>query len=131
MSKKFLNLMLVDGSRLLLNFSYITQITPTHGDDFTDGADVVFISMGESGVLQASVPASQVDSVLKSITNEASPFVDLKVLSGQRIILNEDYITHIAPTYGSDLADGADISIWGSIVQIPASSVKSLAKLVS
>lgn len=130
MPSRFVDLKLVSGDRLILNTNYIMLITPTHGDDFNDGADVSFISFGEAGVHQVSVPASQVDTLMKSVSDPNSTFLDLKPLGGSRLVINYEHVTHITPTHGVNLADGADVAIWGMQVQIPASGISALSKVL-
>lgn len=124
---KFVDVRLATGGRLTINKSYITMVTPTHGNDFEDGGEIIFVSFGEQGLLKAVVPASQMKTVLAAIHDD-DDFVDLKPVGGERMILNTEYITHVAPTHGANLADGAEVSIWGTIVQVPASGVTALSK---
>lgn len=130
MSSSFLDLRAGDGTRVLVNTTYITQVTPTHGADVNDGVDVVFMTFGEDALSQISVPASKVGPVLSAINEIGGKFVDLKAVDGNRIILNAEYITHVAPTHGSDFADGADVTIWGATVSVPASAVSSVLSAV-
>ena len=130
MQSRFIDLKLTSGERLILNTTYISQITATYDDDFSNGVDVVFLALGEPGLLQASVPASQVGDLLNIVSDPTSPFLDIKAIGGQRLILNKEYITHITPTHGTNLSDGADVSVWGTVVQVPASGVGAIAKLV-
>jgi hypothetical protein len=90
----------------------------------------VFLTLGEQGVLMASVPASHVAALLQLVSESNSPFLDIKTIDGQRLILNKEYITHIVPTHGNNLTDGADVSVWGAVVQVPASGVAAIFKLV-
>lgn len=130
MQSRFIDLKLTSGEHLILNIAYISQITATHGDDFLNGVDVVFLALGDEGLLMASVPASQVAELLQVVSESNSPFLDIKPIGGQRLILNKDYITHISPTYGNSLTDGADVSVWGTVVQVPASGVAAISKLL-
>ena len=133
MPGKFVDLKLIDGSRIIVNTSYISQISPTHGTEIADGADVVFLVFGEQGLVQASVPASGVSGLLKvlQLEKDDSQFVDLKALGGSRVILNRDYITHVVPTHGNDLNDGATVTVWGIDIEIGAREVPSLLPLLA
>jgi len=133
MSGKFVDLKLIDGSRWIINTTYITQVSPTHGTEIADGADVVFIVFGEETLLQGSVPASGVTGLLNALRlgSSDSQFVDLKALEGPRIILNREYITHVRPTHGVDLNDGATVTVWGIDIGIGAREVPSLLPLLA
>ena len=133
MSGKFVDLKMIDGSRWIINTAYITQVSPTHGTEIADGADIVFLVFGEEGLLQGSVPASGVTGLLDALrlNNKDSQFVDLKVLNGSRIILNREYITHVRPTYGIDLNDGATVTVWGLDIEVGAREVPSLLPLLA
>jgi hypothetical protein len=132
MTKKFADLKLVDGSRIIVNTSYITQVSPTHGSDLSNGADVVFIVFGEVGVVQASVPASEVSTLIGALDlGKDSQFIDITALNSARIILNRDYITHVTATHGTDLSNGADVSVWGVDIHVGAKEVPSLLPLLA
>lgn len=132
MAAKFVDLKLVDGSRIIVNTAYITQVSPTHGTDLENGADVVFIVFGEDGVVQGSVAAKEVSSLLNALNaDEESRFIDITTLSGARVIFNRDFITHVTATHGNDLSNGADVSVWGIEVQIGAKEVSSLLPLLT
>jgi len=133
MSGKFIDLKLIDGTRIIVNATYITQVSPSHGTDIADGADVVFLVFGEQGLVQASVPASGVPNLLRALQLEKdnAQFVDLKTLDGTRVILNRDYITHVVPTHGNDLNDGATVTVWGVDIEIGAREVPSLLPLLA
>lgn len=133
MAGKFVDLKLIDGSRIIVNTTYITQVSPSHGSEIADGADVVFVVFGEHGLVQASVPASGIPSLLKALQLDKgdSQFVDLKVLGGSRVIFNREYITHVVPTHGSDLNDGATVTVWGVDFEIGARDVASLLPLLA
>ena len=132
MSNKFADLKLIDGSRVIVNTTYITQVSPTHGTDFANGADVVFIVFGENGAVQVSVPATAVSVLLDSLNLEkSSQFIDITSIDGSRTIFNRDYITHVSATYGADLSNGANVSVWGFEIQIGAKEVPSLLPLLS
>ncbi len=132
MSKKFVDLKLIDGTRIIVNTTYITQVSPTHGTDFANGADVVFIVFGEQGVVQGAVPATGVSDLLAAMNlGGDSQFIDITAITGARIILNREYITHITATHGADLANGADVSVFGFDIQIGAKEVPSLLPLIA
>lgn len=133
MSGKFVDLKLIDGSRIIVNTTYITQVSPTHGAEVADGADVVFLVFGDNGLVQASIPASGVPSLLNALNLDKtdSQFVDLRTLDRSRVILNTEYITHVAPTHGTDLNDGAIVTVWGVDIQIGAREVPSLLPLLA
>ncbi len=132
MAAKFVDLKLVDGSRIIVNTAYITQISPTHGNDLENGADVVFIVFGEHGVVQGSVAAKEVPSLLNVLSlGKDSQFIDIVSLAGARVILNRDFITHVTATHGNDLSNGADVSVWGVEIQIGAKEVPSLLPLLT
>jgi len=133
MSGKFVDLKLIDGSRLIINTTYIIQISPTHGAEIADGADVVFLVFGEQGLVQGSIPASAVPGLFKALNIDKidSQFVDLKVLNGSRVILNKEYITHVVPTHGTDLNDGATLTVWGIEIEIGAREVPALLPILA
>lgn len=133
MSGKFVDLKLIDGSRLIINATYIIQISPTHGAEIADGADVVFLVFGEQGLVQGSIPASAVPGLFKALNLDRidSQFVDLKVLNGSRVILNKEYITHVVPTHGTDLNDGATLTVWGIEIEIGAREVPGLLPILA
>ena len=60
-----------------------------------------------------------------------SQFIDITAITGARIILNREYITHITATHGADLANGADVSVFGFDIQIGAKEVPSLLPLIA
>ena len=133
MSGKFVDLKLIDGSRVIINTTYIIQISPTHGVEIADGADVVFLVFGEQGLVQGSIPASGVPGLFKALNLDKidSQFVDLKVLNGSRVILNKEYITHVVPTHGTDLNDGATLTVWGIEIEIGAREVPALLPILA
>jgi hypothetical protein len=126
MTKRFLDLQAGDGTRVVVNTSYITQVTPTHGTDFSDGLEVVFITFGDGSAAQISVPASKSGAALSAIKDSDGKFIDVKLVSGVRVYLNADYVTHVLPTHGTDYSDGATVSIFGTNVEVPASGVPAI-----
>ncbi|WP_200380082.1 hypothetical protein [Rubrivivax gelatinosus] len=58
---KFIDVRAVGGARVFLNAEYISHVTPTHGRDFSDGADLTVFGA------QFQVPASAVPAVLKGL----------------------------------------------------------------
>jgi hypothetical protein len=133
MAGKFIDLKVIDGSRMIVNKAYITQVTPTHGTEFADGADVVLLVFGEEGAVQVPVPASAVPNLIAALNLDSpeSLFLELRVLNGSRIILNRDYITHVCPTHGTDLNNGATVTVWGFDIEIGAREIPSLLPLLS
>lgn len=130
MTKRFIDLRAGDGARVLVNTSYITQVTPTHGSNFEDGLEVVVITFGAESVGQISVPASKSNSVLSAIQDSDGKFIDIKLVDGGRIFLNADYVTHVVPTHGTDYSDGATVSVFGNTLQVPASGVPTILKAI-
>jgi uncharacterized protein YlzI (FlbEa/FlbD family) len=131
MTRRFVDLKLVDGSRLIVNATYITQVSTTHGNDFGNGAEVYFLTLGEDGQLVcATVPATQVPTLVGALIEDDSRFIHLTTSDGQETILNSEYITHIEPTHGSNLADGADVIVWGTVIQVPASKVSAIVSFI-
>jgi hypothetical protein len=126
MSKRFIDLRAGDGTRVVVNTSYVTQVTPTHGTDFSDGLEVVFITFGEGAAAKISVPASKSGAALHAIKDSDGKFIDVKLVSGERVYLNTDYVTHLLPTYGADYSDGATVSIFGTSLEVPASGVPAI-----
>lgn len=128
---RFVDLTLVEGGRILVNTSYITQVSPTHGNDLENGADVAFIVFGEDGLVQVSIPAKAVPTLMSAL-NQANEgqFIDITALNGERVIFNRDYITHVTATHGIDLANGADIYVWGVQIPVGAKEVPSLLPLL-
>jgi len=132
MGSKFVDIRTLDGSRVFINSAYIFQVSPTHGTDFANGADVAFIIFGEAGAVQVSVPATEVTSVLDVLDlDNGSQFIEVTVLNGAKVILNKDYITHIEPTHGTDLTNGATLTVFGVAIDIGAKEVPSLLPLIS
>ena len=131
MSSKFLKLTLLDGAKIVVNTTYITEISPTHGNDFENGVDVIFKSFGENDLLKASVPASQVQTIIDAVNDSTLPFIEIKTANAPRVIINQDYISHIEPTHGNDYTDGVTLNIWGTTVQVPASGTSAISKLWS
>lgn len=129
MTRRFIRIKASDGSALLLNPTYITQITPIHGNDVNDGVDLLLIVFGETGVVQIDVPASQVQHLLSIVLAAEANFIDISTTSGERIILNTEYITHISPMHGNDFNDGANVSVFGNLIQVPASAARTIQEL--
>jgi uncharacterized protein YlzI (FlbEa/FlbD family) len=131
MASKFVDIKLIDGNRLIVNTNYIFQVSPTHGTDFANGADVVFIVYGEDGVGQVSVPATAVNELLNVLhADNGSQFIEVTVLNGAKVILNKDYITHVQAMHGNDLTNGAVLTVFGVQVEIGAKEVHALLPLL-
>lgn len=128
MARRFLDLLDSNGAPILINTSMIFVVSPAHGTNIDDGVDVAFITFGENSIAQVSVPASKMTPVLHAVSENGSKFIDVKTIDGSRVFLNAEYITHVLPTHGRDFSDGATISIFGSIIQVPASAVPIVMK---
>lgn len=130
MTTSFVDFVSTDGTRILINTSFVITISPTHGENFDDGIDIVFFTFGSEAVAQVSVPASKVEQVLIAVKKCGNRFVDIAPIGSQRFIMNTEYVTHVLPTHGANLSDGAQVGIFGTTVQVPASAIPALMKAI-
>lgn len=130
MTKKFVDIKATDGSRVLLNLDCAVIISPTHGTNMSDGADVLLMTLNEEGVKELSIPASQVQKLLDGVKTLPDQFIEVSVIGGNSMVLNTTYISHIVPLHGSDYSDGAQVQSLGFTVPVSANSALELLALV-
>ncbi|MFG6468379.1 hypothetical protein [Roseateles sp. BYS87W] len=130
MAKKFADIKTTAGARVMLNLDCTAYVTATHGTNMADGAEVVLMTLNEEGFKQVSVPASQVEKLLKSINALGDQFVKVAAIGGGELFLNTMFISSIDPLHGNDFSDGAAVNVMSSVVQVSSSSALDLINLV-
>lgn len=129
MAKKFVDIKTTSGNRVMLNLDCTAYISATHGTNMSDGVEVVLMTLNEEGVKQISVPASQVDKLLKAVLALEGQFAKVATVGGGELFLNTAYVSSIEPLHGSDFSDGATVHTLGLSLQVSSSSAIELMNL--
>jgi hypothetical protein len=81
-------------------------------------------------VKQVTVPASQVDKLLKSVHALDQQFVKVTATGGGELYVNTAFVSSIEPLHGIDYSDGATIHTLGLSFPVSSSSAIELMNLV-
>lgn len=130
MAKKFVDLKTTDGARAMLNLDCTAYVGATHGTNMADGVDIVLMTLSEEGAKKITIPASQVDKLLKAIDALGQQFVKVTVIGGGELYLNTSYVSSIEPLHGADFSDGANVHTLGLGFPVSSSSAIELMNLV-
>jgi len=129
MAKKFVDLKTTAGARVMLNLDCTAYVSATHGTNMADGVDLVLMTLNEEGAAQVSIPASQVDKILKAIAGLEHQFVKVAAIGGGELFLNTAFVSNIEPLHGSDFSDGATVHTLGLSLPVSSSSAIELMHL--